>query len=331
MTIHIRRREFIGALGSTAAAWPLVALAQQATMPVIGVLSSSLPNAWAIRRRAFHQGLKEQGYIEGQNVAVEYRWAEGHNDRLPVLASELVGRQVALIAASGTLSAAAAKAATASIPIVFELAVDPVTIGLVASLNRPGGNLTGVTNLNVELGPKRLELLRELVPTASIIAVLVNPTSPSIAQPYVRALQAAAPALGLQLHILHASTERELDTALETLVQLRADALEIMPDLIFHDRMEQLGALALSHRLPAIFTYRPFVAGGGLMAYGPSETDNYRLVGSYAGRILKGDKPADLPVQQSTKVELIINLKTAKALGLTVPLTLLGRADEVIE
>jgi putative ABC transport system substrate-binding protein len=326
----MRRRSFITLLGGAAAAWPLAAWAQQSGMPVIGLLSNTSPDGYAIRLRAFRQGLKEAGYVEGRNVGIEYRWAEGHNDRLPALAAELVRHQVAVIMAGGSPSAVAAKAATATIPIVFEVAVDPVEVGLVASLNRPGGNLTGVTNLNVEVGPKRLELLHELLATATIIALLVNPTS-GIAEPFLRALHPAAHTLGLQLHVLHASTDRDFDTVFATLVQLRAGALVIMPDLFFHSRHEQLAALALRHALPAIVQYRPFVAAGGLMSYGASEMDNHRLVGIHVGRILKGEKPADLPVVQSAKVELIINLKTAKALGLTVPLPLSGRADEVIE
>jgi putative tryptophan/tyrosine transport system substrate-binding protein len=324
----MKRREFIALLGGTAAAWPLAAHAQ---LPVIGFLSNTSADLYAIRLRAFGQGLKEGGYIEGQNVAVEYRWAEGHDDRLPVLAAELVKRQVTVIAAGGTPSALAAKAATATIPIVFETAGDPVMLGLVASLSRPGGNLTGVTNLNVEVAPKRLELLRELMPTATIIAVLVDPSSPAITEHFLRDLQAAAPALGLQLHVLHASTKRDFDGTFATLAQLRANALVIGPYFSFLAHSEQLGALALRHAVPAIYAYRPFVTAGGLLSYGSSETDNFRLLGIYVGRVLKGEKPGDLPVQRSTKVELILNLKTAKALGLTVPLSLLGRADEVIE
>jgi putative ABC transport system substrate-binding protein len=328
----MRRRDFIKVIAGSAIAPPLATRAQQPAMPVIGFLSSASPDLYAVRLLAFSQGLKEEGYIEGQNVAIEYRWAEGHNDRLPVLAAELVHRQVTVLAAvGGTPSAVAAQAATTTIPIVFGVAVDPVEVGFVASLNRPGGNLTGVTNLNVEVGPKRLELLRELMPTATIIAVLVNPTSPSIAEPFSQALQAAAPALGLQLHILHASTEHDFDTVFATLAQRRASALVIGPDNFFYARTKQLAALALRHAVPAIGPSRSFVGAGGLMSYGSNETEYYRLVGIYTGKILKGDKPGDLPVQQSTKVELIINLKTAKALGLTVPLSLLGRADEVIE
>ncbi len=328
----MRRREFIALLGGAAVAWPLAARAQQSAMPVIGFLSNTSPDLVAVRLSAFRQGLKEAGYIEGQNVAIEYRWAEGDNDRLPVLAAELVHRQVAvLVAAGGTPSAVAAKAATATIPIVFAVAVDPVEVGFVASLNRPGSNLTGVTNLNVEVGPKRLELLHELIPTATIIGVLVNPTSPVLAEQFLRGLQAAAHTLGLQLHVLHASTERDLDTVFATLVELRAGALVIGPDILFYAQAKQLATLALRHAVPTIFQNRPSAAAGGLMSYGANATDNYRLVGIYVGRILKGEKPADLPVVQSTKVELILNLKTAKAFGLTVPLSLLGRADEVIE
>jgi putative ABC transport system substrate-binding protein len=329
---RLRRREFVTLVGSAVAAWPRAARAQQQPLPVIGFLSSASPNLYVKRLRAFRQGLNEAGYVEGQNVAIEYRWAEGQNNRLAVLAAELVHRQVDVIAAAGgTPSAVAAKAATATIPIVFAVAVDPVKIGLVASLNRPGGNLTGITNLNVEVGPKRLELLHELIPTATIIALLVNPTSPSIAEPFSRALKAAASTLGVQLHVLQASAEQDFDRVFAALVQLRAGALVIGLDTFFNTRSEQLAALTVRHAVPAISVYREFVAAGGLMSYGSDETEYYRLVGICAGRILKGEKPADLPVVQSTKVELILNFKTAKALGLTVPLPLLGRADEVIE
>jgi ABC-type uncharacterized transport system substrate-binding protein len=264
-------------------------------------------------------------------VAIEYRWAEGQNDRLPGLVADLVRRQVALIVATGTPESLAAKAATRKIPIVFQVGTDPADIGLVPSLNRPGGNLTGVTNLNAETGPKRLELLRELLPTAQVMALLVNPTSPTIAETVSRQLQAAAPILGLQLHRLQASNEREIDDAFASLVRLRAGALVISPDVYFNTRIEQLGALALRQAVPTIYQFRAFAVAGGLMSYGGDLTESYRHVGLYAGRILKGTQPADLPVYQAQKVELIINLKTAKALGLTVPLPLLARADEVIE
>jgi putative ABC transport system substrate-binding protein len=331
MAIHIRRREFIVTLGSVAVAWPFAARAQRTGKPpTIGFLNSESPGGYAPMAAAFRQGSSETGFVNGQNVAIEYRWAQGQNDRLPALATELVRRQVAVIAAAGTPSALAAKAATTRIPIVFSTGADPVAIGLVASLNRPGGNVTGVTQLNVEVGPKRVELAHELVPTATIIALLLNPTNP-IAATISREAQAAARAVGLQLHVLNASTEGDFDTAFATLVQLRASVLVIGGDAFFNTRSQQLAALALRHAVPAIYQYREFVAAGGLVSYGGSITDAYRQVGIYTGKILKGEKPAELPVQQSTKVELIINLKTAKALGLTFPLTLLGRADEVIE
>jgi putative ABC transport system substrate-binding protein len=283
---------------------------------------------YAPRLRAFALGLKEEGYIEGQNVAIEYRWAGDQKDQLPVLAAELVHRQVTVITAGGSSASVAAKAATATIPIVFETASDPVTLGLVARLNRQGGNLTGVTNLNVETGQKRLELLRELLPAATIIAVLVDPSAPALTEQFMRNMQAAAPALGMQLHVLHASTDRDLDTVFAA---LRADALVIGPYLFFTSRMEQLGALSLRNAVPAIFSARPFVAAGGLLSYGANETETYRLAGIYTGKILKGANPGDLPVQRATKVELTINLKTARVLGIAVPLALSGRADELIE
>ena len=297
-------------------------------MPVIGFLSSTSPQTFEARLRAFAQGLKEEGYIEGQNVGVEYRWAGDQEDRLPMLAAELVHRQVTVIAAGGSPSSLAAKAATATIPIVFETATDPVRLGLVASLNRPGGNLTGVTNLNIEVAQKKLELLRELLPSATNIAVLVDPSSPAITEQFMRALQSAADTLGMQLHVMQARTDRDLDLAFAA---MRADALVIGPYLFFNSRMEQLGALSLRHAVPAIFSYRKFAAAGGLMSYGANESETYRLVGIYTGKILKGANPGDLPVQRVTKVELIINLKTAKALGIAIPLALSGRADELIE
>jgi putative tryptophan/tyrosine transport system substrate-binding protein len=317
--------------GSSSAAWALAARAQQPAMPVVGFLGSASPEAYARRLRAFHQALKETGYVEGQNVEVEYRWAEGQYDRLPALAADLVRRQVAVIIAAGAQATLAVKAATTTIPIIFSIATDPVAEGLVASLNRPGGNLTGITSLNVEVAPKRLELLHQVVPSATSMALLVNPTNTSIAEPFSRALQAAARVLGLQLHVLHASSEREIEAAFATLVQLRAGGLVIMPDQLFIARSEQLAALTVRHAVPSVHLFREFAAAGGLISYGSDEGEYYRLVGIYIGRILKGEKPSDLPVQQVTKVELIINLKTARALGLTIPLPLLGRADEVIE
>ena len=328
----MRRREFIALLGGGAAApmlAPFAARAQQPALPVIGFLNTRARGEDPHLLTAFHLGLKEAGYVEGRNVAIEYRFAEGQNDRLPAMAADLVRRQVAVIAANGP-AVVAAKAATATIPIVFSVGLDPVALGLVASLNRPGGNVTGVTVLFDEIGPKRLELLHELVPTATIIALLLNPTYPS-AENQSRDLQAAARTLGLQLHVLHASTERDFDKAFATMVQLRAGALVIGNDPFFNSRSEQLAALSVRHAMPTIFQNREFAAAGGLMSYGGSIADTYRVVGVYTGRVLKGEKPADLPVQQVAKVEMMINLKAAKALGLSVPLSLLGRADEVIE
>jgi putative ABC transport system substrate-binding protein len=325
----MKRREFIRLLGA-AVSWPLVASAQQSAMPVIGFLNSASPDAYPHRVRAFHQGLRETGYVDGQNVAIEYRWADGNYDRLPVLAADLVRRQVTVIVCTGgTPAALAAKAATPTIPIVFHVGSDPVQVGLVASLSRPGGNITGVTNLNMAVAPMGLELMHELVPTATIMALLINPTNPPIADRVSREVQAAADMLGLQLHVLKTSTEQDFETVFSTLVQLRAGGLVISPDAFFVSRVDQLVALTIRHKVPAIYQSREFAVAGGLMTYGGDP--NYRQVGIYAGRVLKGEKPADLPVVQSAKVELILNMKTAKALGLTVPPILLERADEVIE
>ena len=327
----MKRREFIVAIGA-AAVWPMTARAQQPGQPVIGFLASASPDRWADRMRAFHQGLSETGYVEGRNVAIEYRWAQGQNDQLPQLAADLVRRQVTVIAAPGSTPATlAAKAATPTIPIVFEIASDPVQLGLVASLARPGGNITGVTSLNAEVGPKRLELLHELLPTATVVGLLVNPTNPNLAEPTTKNLQAAARTLGLQVHVLHASSDAEVDAMFATLLRVRAGGLVIGADPFFSSRLEQLAALTVRHAVPTVYQTREFTAAGGLMSYGASFTDTFRAVGIYTGRILRGDKPADLPVQQTTKVELFLNLKTAKALGLDVPATVLVRADEVIE
>ena len=293
----------------------------------IGFLGAAAPGPYAPYVAGFLRGLSEVGYVEGHNVSIEYRWADGQYDRLPALAADLVRREVTVIFTGGSTPATlAAKAATTTIPIVFYTGADPVELGLVASLSRPGGNLTGVTSLTTEVGPKRLELLHELLPTATSIALLINPTSPAISDPQSRDLQMAAGKLGLQLHVLHASTEREIETAFATLVQAQASGLVIGPDVFFNTRSEQLAALALRHAVPVIYQYREFAAAGGLMSYGTNIADTFHLTGVYTGRILKGEKPADLPVQQTTKVELIINLRTARALGLSVPTALLVRA-----
>ncbi|MFL6803623.1 MAG: ABC transporter substrate-binding protein [Xanthobacteraceae bacterium] len=326
----MRRREFILALGG-AAAWPVAARAQQSAMPVVGFLNSSSPGGYAPRVTAFRQGLNEAGYIEGRNVTIEYRWAEGHHDRLPELAADLVRRKVTVIAATTTTAALAAKAATAMIPVVFEMASDPVKLGLVASLNRPGGNLTGVTGLNVEVGPKRLELLHELIPTATTFALLINSSNPTLAEPTTRDVRASARTLGVKLHVVSATTDNEIDDAFASLAKLRAGGAVIGSDPLFSSRLERLASMALRYGLPAVYQWRDFAVAGGLISYGSDTRDAYRLAGIYTARVLKGEKPADLPVQQATKVELYINLNTAKMLGLTIPLPLSGRADELIE
>jgi putative tryptophan/tyrosine transport system substrate-binding protein len=332
----MKRREFITLLGGAAAAWPLAAKAQQQAMPVIGFLNSySSSDAFAQRfLAAFHQGLKQAGFVENQNVTIEYRWAGSEYERLTALATELARRPVNVIATgSASLAVLAAKTATTTIPIVFLMGGDPVKLGLVVSLNRPGGNLTGITTLNTEITPKRVEVLRELVPTTTIMAVLVNPTNnPANVEVELRQAEAAANSLGLQaIHILQASTEPDLDGVFSTLIQQRAGGLVITADTLFSGKSAQLAALASRHSMPTISPYREFVTAGGLMSYGGSVNELYRLVGVYTGRVLKGENPADLPVQQVTKVELVINLKAAKSLGLDVPPSLLARADEVIE
>ena len=335
MNAKMKRREFISLLGGAAASyvsWPLAARAQQpGKLPTIGFVGSDSPDLYADRLRAFRLGLKSTGFIEGQNVAIEYRWAEGRNDKLPALTTDLVHRQVAVIVAPTTPSVLAAKVATETIPIVFFVAGDPVDLGLVASLGRPSGNLTGATTLTLEVGPKWLQLLHEMVPNATSLALLINPTSPNLAETQSRDLQTAARSRGLQLHVLRASSDPEFETAFESVARLRAAGLVISSDSFFFSRSNQLATLAARHAVPTIFGFREFVAAGGLMSYGGSLAESFRWVGVYAGRIVKGEKPADLPVQQSTKIELFINLKTAQALGLEVPPTLLTRADEVIE
>jgi putative ABC transport system substrate-binding protein len=330
----MRRREFISLFGGVAASpmlRPLAARAQQAAMPVVGFVSANSPQDWARPLSAFVKGLGETGYVDGQNVTIEYRWAEDQYNRLPAMVADLVQRQVTVIAATTTPAVLAAKAATTTIPIVFETAGDPIQLGLVASLNRPGGNVTGVTQMSVGLVPKELELLHELLPTARVIVLLVNPANPALAETESREVLSAAQTFGLELHVLNASAEREFDAVFANLVQLRAGGLVIGTDGYFTSHSEKLAALAARYAIPTIYKGREFAAAGGLVSYGGDVTESYHLAGIYAGRVLKGDKPTDLPVQQATKVEMFLNLKTAKALGITVPLTLLGRADEVFE
>lgn len=329
----MRRRDFIKLIAGSSAAWPFAfaSRAQQPSRPVIGFLNGVTAQGHARPLAAFLKGLGESGYADGRNVVIEYRWANGQYDRLPAMAADLVRRQVSVIAATTTPAALAAKATTTSIPIVFEVGADPIKLGLVANLNRPGGNITGVTQTNVEIAPKRLQLLHERIPSARIIAFLVNPAEPLLAEPSISEVSVAAHALGLDLHVLNASNEDEIDAAFAKLSQIRAEGVVVGGGPFFTGRTEQLAALALKHSMPTIYEYKRFVAAGGLMSYGSEVSEAYRLAGIYTGRVLKGDKPADLPVQQATKVELLINLRTAKALGITVPNTLIGRADEVIE
>jgi putative tryptophan/tyrosine transport system substrate-binding protein len=326
----MKRRDFIVVAGSLAA-WPRAARAQPAATPVVGFINAASAQNYTRQVAAFHKGLAETGYVNGQNVSIEYRWADDRNDRLPALAADLVRRQVAVIAATSTPAAVAAKAATMTIPIVFETGGNPVELGLVSSLSQPGGNVTGVTQSSVEVAPKRLELLHELLPATRVMALLVDPTDVSTAKTTVSDVMAAAHSLGLQLNVLHASSEGDFDGVFANLRQSGIGGLVIAGGPFFVSHRELLAAMAFRYAVPVAFQHREFTAAGGLLSYGSDISDSYRLTGIYTGRVLKGDKPADLPVQQATKLELYINLKTAKALGIIVPLTLSGRADEIIE
>jgi putative ABC transport system substrate-binding protein len=327
----MRRREFTKVLVGSAVAWPLAVRAQQSALPVVGFINAASAQNYSRQLAAFLKGLGEAGYADGRNVAIEYRWADGRNDRLSAMLADLVDRRVAVIAATSTPAAVAAKAATTTIPIVFETGGNPVQLGLVTSLSRPGSNVTGVTQSSVEVAPKRLELLHELLPTVRIMGLLVDPTDPTTAKTTASEVTAAARTFGLELHTLNASRESDFDGVFAKLSQLGAGGLVIAGGPFFVSHREELAALAVRHAVPVAFQHREFAVAGGLLSYGSDITESYRLTGIYTGRILKGDKPAELPVQQATKVELYINLKTAKALGLNVPNTLIGRADEVIE
>ena len=327
----MRRRDVINGIAGLLTAWPIAARGQPVALPVVGFLGPGSAESDAYRVTAFKQGLKEAGFVDGQNIKIEYRWAQNNYVALQNLATDLVHERVAVIATSGTPAALAAKAVTKSVPIVFETAADPVQIKLVASLSRPGGNVTGVTQAAEEAAPKRLELLHELLPEARVMALLVNPTAPVLAEPQARDVRAAAQSMGLELRVLGASTESELEAAFAKLPELQARGLVIGGDAFFTSHSKELAALAMRHRVPAVYQWREFAAAGGLMSYDSNVTETHRLVGVYTARILKGDKPADLPVQQATNIELFINLKTAKALGISVPLPLSGRANELFE
>jgi putative tryptophan/tyrosine transport system substrate-binding protein len=328
----MQRRKFVVLLTSAAAVWPLVAYGQQSAMPVVGFLNAASPQGFPRQLAAFLTGLGEAGYIDVRNVVIQYRWAEGHNDRLPAMATDLVHNQVTVIAATSTPAALAAKAATSTIPIVFETGGDPIELGLVTSLSRPGGNATGAASLTTKtLAAKGLELLHELIPRARVIGLVVNPTNPTGAESQQKEVLSYARTLGLEMHVLNASSEDDFEAVFAKLIELRATGLVISADAFFSSHSQQLAALTVRHTIPTLYSRREFPLAGGLVSYGSDVTEAYRLAGIYTGRVLKGEKPADLPVQQATKVELVINLKTANALGVTVPLPLLGRADEVIE